>query len=394
MEIKGSTIKRGKGPKATWWARIIYRDPETGKLRDLQRRAKSKADAGDLRDSLICDIKKTAGRSVGSERMTFADLCDYFEKHYIKPAEWRDDRKIAGVRSLVTAQCQLAALRNHFGKKRISAITHGSIRDFRITRLAEPTRSDFAKAKHAKQKTKPKSTRAIASVNRELSALRRMLGVATREGWLQSNPFQAGDSLISLADEKKRERILTRDEEGRLLAACDKPQRGHLKPIVICALDTGMRQGEILSLRWKDVDLVAGQINIQSFNTKTLEARQVALTIRLASELESLRSSAPNDSNLRVFGITDNVKRSFTGARHDAGLDDVRFHDLRHTAATRLVACHIPLSEVGRTLGHKQPLTTYRYVNANVDTARRAAAALDGFNAAAEPVEPEEGMTN
>ena len=82
-----------------------------------------------------------------------------------------------------------------------------------------------------------------------------------------------------------------------------------------------------------------------------------------------------------MFGILDNVKRSFTAARTKAGLNDVRFHDLRHTAATRLVGAHIPLSEVGRVLGHTQANTNFRYVNANVETTKRAAAALDAFNA-------------
>jgi integrase len=58
----------------------------------------------------------------------------------------------------------------------------------------------------------------------------------------------------------------------------------------------------------------------------------------------------------------------------------LRFHDLRHTHATRLVSKHMPLSEVGRVLGHTQANTTYRYVNANLETAKRAAAALDEFN--------------
>lgn len=76
-----------------------------------------------------------------------------------------------------------------------------------------------------------------------------------------------------------------------------------------------------------------------------------------------------------------NACDGFTPARREAGLPDVRFHDLRHTAASRLVTAHIPLSEVGRVLGHTQPNTTYRYVNANIETARCAAAALDAFNA-------------
>jgi integrase len=199
--------------------------------------------------------------------------------------------------------------------------------------------------------------------------LRRMLTVAQREGWILRNPFAAGDSLISLAAENKRERILTRDEEVKLLAACKTPQRAHLKAILICALDTGMRQGEIFSLRWRDVDLEERILNIQAFHTKTMKERQVAITTRLAIELERLKASAPDDRDGLVFGILDNVKRSFTAARSKAGLKDLRFHDLRHTAATRLVGAHIPLSEVGRILGHTQANTTYRYVNANVETA-------------------------
>jgi integrase len=183
-----------------------------------------------------------------------------------------------------------------------------------------------------------------------------------------------------LADENKRERILTREEELKLLAACETSQRTHLKAILICALDTGMRQGEIFSLRWRSVDLENGLLTIQAFHTKTMKERQVAITTRLALELERLKANAPDNPNGLVFGILDNVKRSFTAARSDAGLNDVRFHDLRHTAATRLVGAHIPLSEVGRVLGHTQANTTYRYVNANVETAKRAAAALNMFN--------------
>ena len=209
--------------------------------------------------------------------------------------------------------------------------------------------------------------------------LRRMLNVAQREGWILRSPFVAGDSLISLADENKRERILTREEEIKLLAACETPQRAHLKAI-FCALDTGMRQGEILSLRWRDVDLENRLVNIQAFHTKTMKERQVAVTTRLLIELERLKAGAPDDRNGLVFGILDNVKRSFTAARSKAGLNDLRFHDLRHTAATRLVGAHIPLSEVGRVLGHSQANTTYRYVNADVETVKRAAAALDAFN--------------
>jgi integrase len=365
----GSIVKRKprrKGAKPTWWARVTYIDPKTGKRHDLQRRGESKAQARDLLQALLRDIDATDGQGPLSERKTFAELCDYFEKNYVKAAEYVDGRKVAGVRSLGTAKGQLNVLRDYFGSCCLRSITHGDVRQFRAARLAQETRT--------------KSQRTIASVNRELSMLRRMLNVAQREGWILRNPFAAGDSLISLADENKRERILTREEEVKLLAACGTPQRAHLKPILICALDTGMRQGEIFSLRWRNVDFENGLLNIQAFHTKTMKERQVAITTRLALELEQLKATAPENSDSLVFGIVDNVKRSFGAARSNAGLKDVRFHDLRHTAATRLVGAHIPLSEVGRLLGHTQANTTYRHVNANVETAKRAAAALNMFN--------------
>jgi hypothetical protein len=88
-----------------------------------------------------------------------------------------------------------------------------------------------------------------------------------------------------------------------------------------------------------------------------MKEQQVAVTTRLAIEVERLKASAPDNPDGLVSGILDNVKRSFTAARSKAGLNDVRFHDLTQTN------------------------TTYRYVNANVETAKRAAAALDAFNA-------------
>jgi integrase len=80
--------------------------------------------------------------------------------------------------------------------------------------------------------------------------------------------MRSGDPLISVADERKRERIIIRDEELRLLDACDNRYRSHLRPILICALDTGMRRGEILSLKWSDVDFDERVLTIRAFNTR------------------------------------------------------------------------------------------------------------------------------
>jgi integrase len=338
----------------------------TGKRHDRQRRAESKIHAKELVHELLGEVDKTGGRSLAKEHMTFLDLATYFEKEYLKPAEYVDGRKVAGVRSISPAKAAIKALKDHFGKRHLRGITHGDIRDFRAERLAT--------------ETKAKKQRSVAAVNRELEKLRRLLNIAEREGWILRNPMRSGDPLVSVADERKRGRILTRDEELRLLAACDNRYRKHLRPILICALDTGMRRGEIFGLRWSDLDFEERVLTIRAFNTKTMKERQVSLTTRLAIELDKLWEGSPKVKDQLVFGFTNNVKKSFTSVRREAGLPDIRFHDLRHTAATRLVAAHLPLPEVGRVLGHTQANTTYRYVNANIETTRRAAAALDEFN--------------
>ena len=376
-ERTGSIIRRKprkKGDSITWWARVTYTDLVTGKRHDRQRKAENKAHAKELMHALLAELDATDGRTLAHEQKTFNDLADYYAEHYLRPAQYVDGRKVAGMRSLATVQVLLKTLRVYFGNRRLRSLTHGDVRTFRAERFKTPTRTG--------------SQRAIASVNRELALLRRMLNVAQREGWIVRNPFNVGDTLISLADERKRERIITRAEEALLLDACTG-KRAHLRAIIICALDTGMRQGEILKLRWRDVDFENSIITVAAFNTKTMRERTLSLTSRLARELDRLYEQSPKRRDELVFGITDNVKHGFNSVRCAAGINDLRFHDLRHTAATRLVGLHIPLMEVGRVLGHSQANTTYRYVNANVETARRASSALDTFN-----MEGETGETN
>lgn len=348
-----------------WWARVTFTDPITGKHRDLQRKARTRAEAADIRDQLLREIDQTGGRSLAFERATFEQLAEWYEKTYLVPPHYVDGRRVAGLRSWKTQAGWLRVLRAHFAKQLLRAITYEDLRRFKAVRLATPVARDG-------------SQRAIATVHRELVLLRRMLNVAKREGWILRNAFEAGDALISVADEKQRQRIVTTDEEARLLAACERPRYRHLRPIIICALDTGMRRGEILTLSWRDVDLELKTIKIRAFNTKTMRERSVSMTSRLYRELLKLaeRGGEPDG---RVFGIAYTPKNGFETVRKRAGLPDVRFHDLRHTAATRLVRGGLSLAEAGRILGHTVPTTTYRYVNADVSTAERAATILDAF---------------
>ena len=95
-----------------------------------------------------------------------------------------------------------------------------------------------------------------------------------------------------------------------------------------------------------------------------------------SSPFRKLKNGELPDQTL-VFGIVTNIKRSFDGARVDAGLPELHFHDLRHTAGTRLSAGGMSTALVGEILGHSDPKTTYRYINRTSDTVSEAAAILN-----------------
>jgi integrase len=342
-----------------WFARTSYRD-ETGKYHNVKKVAKNRTHAKEVLKQLLRELDDHGGKSIEASRMTFNQLADYYDTTYLIEAQYVGDRKVAGLRSCYDAKFRLGILRDFFGVRRLREITHSDLEKFRIARLGTET-------KHGKQ-------RSIATVNRELGILRRVFNVAVANGWIHRSPFTMGKSLISVGDEKPRERILTLEEEACLLAACTG-WRAHLRPILICALDTGMRRGELFKLVWSDVDFYNKLITIRAFNTKTMRQRQVGMTERLAHELAILYAQNPDPEAL-LFGI-GSTKGAWNKVRRQAGVTDLRFHDLRHTYATRLVSKHLPLSEVGRVLGHTQPTMTYRYTNLTVETARRAAEALN-----------------
>ena len=108
-------------------------------------------------------------------------------------------------------------LSQHFARQRLTTITYDDLCIFRAKRL--------------KTSTQQSERRSLTTVNRETAYLRRTLNIAERNGWFQKNPFKMGDALIHTSDEVRRERILTREEEERLLVACIG-SRAHLRPII------------------------------------------------------------------------------------------------------------------------------------------------------------------
>lgn len=373
-------IRKGNRTYIDWYARVQYFDA-TGKRIQKHQKPKhnTKTAARELAKEMVRDLESEGPQSLDSSQMTFSELAQYYKETYLIEPEYVDGRKVAGLRNKYDFEKRLEALKAFFRNQKIRSITYGDLKRYRSTRLKTPvvvgrnTRGTEAKGNPSTRQ------RSIATVNRELSLLRRVFNVAVENGWIVKNPFSTGASLITLADEKPRERILTKDEEDKLLAACSD-WRAHLRPIIIMALDTGMRRGEMFKLKWGDVDFENRIIMIHAFNTKTMRERQVALSSRLTSELRGMWEQSNQNPDELVFGISTSVKTAFNKVKRIAGIPDLRFHDLRHTHATRLVAKQLPLSEVGRVLGHTQANTTFRYINPNIETARRVAQIMDELN--------------
>ena len=189
-----------------------------------------------------------------------------------------------------------------------------------------------------------------------------MFSFAYRQGYIHENPFQRTEKIISLSSENARDRVLSFEEEVRLLKFCNN-DRSHLKPIVICAVDTALRNGEIFNLIWSNVDITNQIIRVRREIAKTGKERFVFISDRLRDELEQLWQSSPKNKTSKVFGLKS-VRRAFNTACRLAEIKDLHFHDLRHTATTRMVQSRqIPQGEIMKMTGHNQLKTFLRYLS-------------------------------
>jgi integrase len=368
-----------------WIARTQVTD-DSGKRRNVKRRAKSKTEAETKLKALLRQLDDEGSKVVDFNQLTFGHLADHYERHYLRPAEYVSGQKISGLRDVARPKELMKHFREFFGKKKLREITYGDLLTYRERRFKVPTQY--------------KRQRTLASWNREAAVLRRIFNIACQQGWILKNPFHCGDSLIIVSAERRREKILTVAEEARLLEACDShPYRSHLRALLIFLIDTGCRKGEALKLRWRSVSLESRVINIEATTTKTLRSRQVVMTERVASELSTLYEASTQDANGNVFSITNNVRKSFAsvckiaGIKH-GGLDGLTLHSLRHTAATRLVQSGMNPQLAGRLLGHSQPQTTYRYLSADLEIAKQAAAVLEEFSSRMNGTQETTGMVN
>jgi integrase len=288
---------------------VDYRDPNGKRIiKAVGPKKDAEAYLGgikkDIREGRYFDMKK-------ENKTTFKELLDAYVE------------KVKDQRFYQTSVCYfIPVIEKQFEGKMLSEIDYKALEDFRDERKKTPT-----------QHGTPRSER---TVNIEMSVLRRMFRKGVKWGMVEKNPFESADDLF-YKETIRRERALSEDEVRRLVDACPK----YLKSIVIAAVYTGLRKFDILNLKWRDIDLKKGLIQLQE--AKTGKTRNIVLNSDMITLLQSLPVKCqfvfPNKHG-KPF---KDIKRSFETALRKAGIkqsDDRRykivFHTLRHTCVSLL----------------------------------------------------------
>lgn len=334
--------------KHSTFARATY--VKDGKRKEVWRKVTGKRK--DAQNAVIDEIERILAGV--EDPKTFHDLAQYYLKERAVPAEFRNDRKIVGMKTYKKRSSVIKQLDTYFGTIPLNRITRDAVMRYR--------------AHIAKKEVRKKEgehfvwvERSLASVNEHLRTLRAMLNTAEQERWIDRKPSFKG--LISLAAESRREVIPTKEEFGKILQACNKRQRlNHIKPIVLMIADTGARPVELWQLKWTDVDLEKGFVRLMSDKGVKRTYRTNPLTPRVISELASLARF-----NEYVFGGIQGIKRGWKSIRELSGCE-VDLYSLRHVFATRLDM--MPISQTQRQLlmGHAPKDTFARYAKLTYET--------------------------
>jgi len=264
---------------------------------------------------------------------------------------WGDDERHAKV------YCR------HFGNKSLSEIDYQMIQEFKVERMKSITR-------HGR-------VRKPASVNRELAILSGIFRMAVDYDEITDNPCR---KVQKLPENNQRTRHLSFEEEDRLFAKLTG-NREYLRSIVTVAIYAGPRRGELLKLRWSDVDFALNTINFKQ--TKTNKDRSVPMEPIVRTVLSELHEVAGDLEYVFVNPDTGTryteVKRAFASACREAGISDFTFHDLRHTFGTRLADAGVDVVKIKELMGHASIVTTMRYIRATDQGKRGAITVLSEY---------------
>jgi len=283
----------------------------------------------EIREGKHLDIRK-------KQKVKFEELCEIYLKQHAVPQikkSWHSDVDTIKV------------LRRWFEGKYLYEITPLLVNKFKIER---------------RQEVSP------ATTNRALACLKCMFNKAKE--WDKFNGENPVTKVKSFKENNQRLRFLEKEEITTLLTNSNEP----LRSIIIVALNTGMRKGEILGLKWRDCDFQRGLIRL--VNTKNNESRTIPMNREVRDALIKMRKHP--DSPYIFCSKTGNpygdIKKSFFTALNKAGIINFHFHDLRHTFASHLVMSGVDLNTTRELLGHKSLAMTIRYAHLSPDAKRRA----------------------
>jgi integrase len=332
-----------------------------GQYRKRKKKVSSRIEARQWAMETL-DRLRHGGTSKG-ELQTFIDLAAWYKEYFLVEPAYERGHKIEGTKDWLKSRAKLDRMCAHFGPVRLASFSEKDLIAYSRSRRKEVTQT---------------------TINRDLALLRAMF----KKGHEADRNIVVPKFPINTSAEHERDRVMTKDEEQRILAACvdvemieykrngktikaeHEARRDHLRPIVILAADTAMRAGEITGILWSDVSLETGTINIRKEISKTGKARKVGMTPRVKQELAAIE---PKKGRVFPYG---SVWKSFTTACKRAGVKGLRFHDLRHTATTRMIRAGIPHTEVMKITGHTQIKTFLRYLNLTETTVQTTAEQL------------------
>ena len=319
----GSVFRRKrKDARANWYFEFSHGGK---RIRRLAKGAETKTEARAILREIERQIYRGEFIPKKKKEILFEVWADrYFEWSKLNKRSWRRD------------ELSLKYLKDFFKGKLLQSITPFSIEDY---------------------KKKRKSKVSGATVNRELSCLKHMLNMAIGEGIINLNPVK---KVRFFPERNSLFRILLPAEKEVLLQSCE----GYLQVAVIVALNTGMRKGEVLGLRWSQVDFERGFIKAE--RTKSGKDRAIPMNSRVVNSLKMHRANEEHEEfvfwNVMTQKPILDIKRSYKTACRRAKIEGLRFHDLRHNFASSLVENGVDIVTVSELLGHSDiNLTAKRY---------------------------------
>jgi integrase len=323
--------------------KIKYKIEKVGEFKKLAERAYQKKMV-DWAEKKYLDIKEES-------KLTFSQLVHWF----LELPVVRQNKTIKDIERA----CR--DLEKVFGETLVKDIKPAMVEEYQSRRLREPTW-------HAKP-------RSAANVNRTITVLKRMFNLAVREELAERNPCW---KVKLLPENSGRDRILSHEELNLLLQHLPR----HAAMIVQFAYWTGMRAGEIFRLTWDKVDLSNRMIKLAAEDTKTREPRLIYIddkALEILTETGRVRGLAHNQVFTYKGRPIKGIRTAFLIARRKAGIEDFRFHDLRHTFNTNMRKAGVDHSVIMKLTGHKTAAMFHRYNTVDTADAKEAYRKLDGF---------------